>query len=103
LATAEDDIKEHVARIAHEVNQRYGRGESTGALQLETGMVFPFALHRELGHGWIYLEAVDLDELQLQALSLLCGHASNALYSTVAQGLLNSRWDQSDDFDILAI
>jgi len=103
LATAEDDIKEHVARIAHEVNQRYGRGESTGALQLETGMVFPFALHRELGHGWIYLEAVDLDELQLQALSLLCGHASNALYSTVAQGLLSSRWDQSDDYEILAI
>lgn len=103
LAAQEDHVKEHVANITREVNQRAGRGEHTVTLELENGVAFPFALHRELGHGWIYLEAVELDELQLQALALLCGHASNALYSTVAQGLLNSRQDQAEDFDVMAI
>ena len=103
LAPQDDDIKERVAYITRGINQRTGRGQTADTLSLENGVVFPFALHRELGHGWIYLESVDLDELQMQALALLCGHASNALYSTVAQRLLNSRQDQADDFDVMAI
>jgi len=56
-----------------------------------------------LGHGWIYLENTELDDLQQQAMSLLRGHAANALYSTVAQGILIARQDDDVDFNLMAI
>jgi CheY-like chemotaxis protein len=59
--------------------------------QLGTGYLVPLSLHRELGRGWIYLDQVTPDTVGLQALPLLAAHASNALYSTVAQALLAAR------------
>jgi hypothetical protein len=50
-----------------------------------------------MGHGWLYLENVQADELAGRALTLLAGHAANALYSTVAQELLSAREAESSD------
>ena len=55
------------------------------------GTLCPLALHRNLGHGWIWLEGAPQDELARQALPLLAAHAANALYASVAQALLEAR------------
>ncbi|MBI4641637.1 MAG: hypothetical protein HY731_13140, partial [Candidatus Tectomicrobia bacterium] len=55
------------------------------------GFLIPLTLHRDLGYGWIYLEGSNRDVLILQSLSLLATHASNALYSSVAQAMLAER------------
>ena len=55
------------------------------------GYLVPLCLHRDLGYGWIYLGDATPDEVGLQALPILAAHASNALYSTVAQTMLAAR------------
>lgn len=55
------------------------------------GFLVPLVLHRELGRGYIYLQAKVTDSLALTALPLLAAHAGNALYSAVAQALLAAR------------
>lgn len=62
--------------------------------ELEGGYLLPIRLHRDLGHGWIWLEGAAPDRTGLQALTLLAAHAGNALYSTVAQAVLSARDDQ---------
>ena len=86
-----------------EANRLVGQQATAEPIHTEEGTIFPFMLHRELGHGWLFLQTEELDELQHQSLSLLCGHAANALYSTVAQGVLTARQDDDDDFDVMAI
>jgi CheY-like chemotaxis protein len=55
------------------------------------GFLAPIALHRDLGHGWIWLEGQSFDDLAQQALPLLAAHAANALYAAVAQAMLAAR------------
>ena len=55
------------------------------------GVLIPLVLHRELGHGWIYLEAGSTDDVVNQVLPTLAAHAGNALYSSVAQNMLEAR------------
>jgi CheY-like chemotaxis protein len=55
------------------------------------GWLVPIALHRELGHGWIYLSARPEGLLAEQALVLLGAHAANALYASAAQAMLEGR------------
>jgi CheY-like chemotaxis protein len=98
-----EELKNYLNQISTEVNGLVSFDKTATILDSDKGVVFPFALHHELGHGWIYLETRDLDDLQQQAMSLLSGHAANALYSTVAQGLLTARGDDDDDFDLMAI
>lgn len=102
LDVDEDHIDEHITGVKNQVNRQINDADD-GLITCDSGVAFAFALHRELGHGWIYLEGVELDELQQQAMSLLCGHAANALYSTVAQSVLSAARDQDDAFDVLAI
>ena len=61
------------------------------ATRFGEGVLVPLRLHRELGHGWIHLACGEIDELSLQALTLIAAHAENALYSAVAQQMLSSR------------
>lgn len=75
------------ARVAAEPTARALRAAGPFA----EGFLVPLALHRELGYGWIYLEGAVPGELAVQALSLLAAHASNALYSSVAQAMLAAR------------
>jgi CheY-like chemotaxis protein len=65
--------------------------------ELKDGILAPFILHRELGSGWIFFDDVGLDPLTEQLLTLLSGHAANALYSTVAQSILVSQEDEQSD------
>lgn len=67
---------------------------ATGPTPLEGGYLLPIRLHRDLGHGWLWLEGEPPDRPGMQALTLLASHAANALYSTVAQAVLRARDDQ---------
>ena len=67
---------------------------------VEGGYLVPLALHRELGHGWIFLAEVTPDPLSAMALPLLAAHASNKLYSAVAQIMLKGR--EGSIFDSLS-
>lgn len=51
---------------------------------LENGFFVPLSLHRELGHGWLFVEGITPDGPAQQALTLLAGHAQNAVYSSLA-------------------
>jgi CheY-like chemotaxis protein len=55
------------------------------------GFLVPIVLQRDLGYGWLYLAGEAPDDLGVRALCLLAAHASNALYSTVAQAMLAAR------------
>ena len=55
------------------------------------GLLIPLRLHRELGHGWIYVQGGRVDHIVEQVLPVLAAHAANALYAVVAQRLLEDR------------
>ena len=74
---------------------------STEPVAFEGGIFVPLAVHHGLGHGWLYLCDVAIDELASKSLALLAGHASNALYSNIAQHNLQER--EGDVFDEIAI
>lgn len=57
----------------------------------EGGYLVPIALHREVGHGFLYLAEARPDALAEQALGLLASHTRNALYSSVALTMLSKR------------
>jgi len=64
------------------------------------GWLLPLNLHHELGYGWLYLEASALDEAAEYALRLLGEHASNSLYSSVAERMLSGQGDVTDSIAI---
>ncbi len=86
-ARAEAAAHEATARIAQSVPMQ-GRRQ---AGPIEGGYLVPLVLHRELGHGWIFLAEVTPDPLSAMALPLLAAHASNALYAAVARIMLEGR------------
>lgn len=65
------------------------------------GFVVPLQVHRELGHGFVYVEEPNPDELVRRILPMLAAHASNALYSSVAEGMLRAQGGPL--FDAMAI
>jgi CheY-like chemotaxis protein len=74
---------EEVARLLREgLNQE---GPMAG------GYMWPIALDRQLGDGWLYVQAADPDQISRTHLSLLVAHARNALYASVAQAMLAGR------------
>ena len=76
-----EDGSDAEARVA-DVMRRAPSGEGT---------FVPIQIHRNLGSGWIYVDRNIDDELSRSALALLASHASNALYSSVAQAILSTR------------
>lgn len=93
LAGVIDDIR---AKILSTPQAQSG-GDPVG---LDSGLVVPLNVHRELGYGWLYLAVDNVDDLAQSALTLLAGHAANALYSTVAEAMLA---EQEESIDALAI
>jgi hypothetical protein len=75
--------------------------EAKGTIALDGGVFVPLVVPRELGHGWIHLSDATADDLATKALTLLAGHAANALYANVALHNLESR--EGDVFDAMAI
>ena len=64
------------------------------------GLLVPLRAHRDLGSGWLYLNADKFDDLTRSTLTLLAGHAANSLYSTVAESMLAG---PEESIDSLAI
>ena len=95
-------LNEYSDNCRQEINSLVEFYKESTLLDACDGVVFPFALHREIGRGWIYVATTELDNLQQQALYLLCGHASNMLYSMVAKETLPTSSD-GDDFDLMSI
>tara|TARA_B110000503_G_scaffold135681_1_gene216673 strand:- start:3847 stop:4770 length:924 start_codon:yes stop_codon:yes gene_type:complete len=98
-----DDGGEVVARLVKNTNHLVSQSARSEPIFATEGVIFPFALHHELGHGWLFIKTPSLDNLQQQSLSLLCGYAANALYSTVAQRVLIASKDIEDDFNVMSI
>ena len=87
LASGLDDIAASVR--ADSIALALGdRGHAAGAI--DDGYVVPLMLHRDLGWGWLFLADASPDAIARQILPLLTTQAANALYSTVAQELLDS-------------
>lgn len=74
---------------------------SSEPMLLDGGFVVPLNVHRELGHGWIYVAEPSPDARVLRMLPLLAAHAANALYSTIAEAILKGR--QAPLFDAMSI
>ncbi len=55
------------------------------------GWAWPVGLDRQLGEGWLYIQAADPDALTRTNVSVLVAHARNALYASVAQAMLTGR------------
>lgn len=93
LAPSKDPVgaKEAAAAVAARVAAEPTAAALRAAGPFAGGFLVPLILHRELGYGWIYLEGVAPDDLTAQALQVLAAHASNALYSSVAQAILAAR------------
>jgi CheY-like chemotaxis protein len=51
---------------------------------LGNGFLVPLSIHRELGHGWIFVDGFSPDPLAAQTLTLLAGHVQNAIYASIA-------------------
>ena len=93
-ATTAEDIRNHIA------NNETARQTET-PIAFEGGILVPVVLHHELGRGWFFIANAETDNLSIQALTLLSGHAANALYSAVAQSVLENA--DSDKYDSIAI
>jgi CheY-like chemotaxis protein len=95
LNTSTESDQQRAEAAAAELAARVAADPAASALQTAgpfgDGFLVPIVLHRDLGYGWMYLASANLDELAAQALPLLASHASNALYSTIAQAILASR------------
>lgn len=93
--TSADSNTEKAQRAAGDIVSKVSANPSAKSLQdsgaFDKGYIVPITLHRSLGYGWLYLESNITDNLILQSLPLLASHASNALYSNIAQKMLSER------------
>lgn len=77
--------------IAQRVKSEPRAQSALEAIRWADGLLIPLRLHRELGHGWIYLQGGRVDHIVEQVLPVLAAQAANALYAVVAQRLLEER------------
>ena len=66
------------------VQRALSSSQLSGPALVEDGFFVPLSLHRELGHGWLFVDGAAPDDLARKALTLLAGHAQNAIYSSLA-------------------
>jgi hypothetical protein len=90
---------------AEDMRSKVVRAGAAGALReptvIEGGFVVPVDVHRELGHGWIFVEDPNPDPIVKSALPVLAAHAANALYSALAESML--RAEQAPIFDTMSV
>lgn len=90
--------------LAEEIRARIDRdprARSASRPQAHSGgVLIPLKVHRELGSGWLFLADAEADDLARTALTLLAGHAGNALYSAVAEKVLAGAGEMVDSIAI---
>ncbi len=98
LGSAADDVslRAEVENLRHAIEHELASRPLERAEAFGEGYLLPLHLHHELGHGWLYLAVDALDGPAESALTLLVGHAANALYSSVAERMLEGREDAID-------
>lgn len=99
LRVGGDELRAEDARVA------VIRAGATGALRepgpAAGGWIVPLEVHRELGHGWLFVEVPAPDAIVKNALPVLAAHAANALYSSLAESML--RAEQGPVFDAMTV
>ena len=83
-------MKQPLRRLRSECSHPQAQS-AVQATRWADGLLIPLRLHRELGHGWIYVQGGRIDHIVEQVLPVLAAHAANALYAVVAQRLLEDR------------
>lgn len=73
------------------VQRALSAAQPSGPALMEDGFFVPLSLHRELGHGWLFVDGAAPDDLAQKALTLLAGHAQNAIYSSLALSAARER------------
>lgn len=73
----------------------------SGLVNFDKGTLLSLVIPRDLGQGFVYLEPALSDPLLKSLLPLLTGHVTNALYSTIALKMLESR--EGPFFDAAAV
>jgi CheY-like chemotaxis protein len=95
LSLASDADEARRAMLTEEARARVQRAMRTSRLAgptvTENGFYIPLSLHHELGHGFIFVDGFAPDELAKKALSLLAGHAQNAIYGGLALSAARQR------------
>jgi CheY-like chemotaxis protein len=102
LATSTDDVavRADVEKLRHDITHELGSRRLERAETFGDGHLVPLRLHHELGYGWLYLSGNTLDGAAESALTLLAEHASNALYSSVAERMLKEQDDATDSIAV---
>jgi CheY-like chemotaxis protein len=90
---------------AEEIRARIVRARTTSstshaAQDFEGGLLIPLEVHRELGHGYLWVEGAH-DALVRSALPVLAAHAANAVYASVAERILKA--ERGAVFDEVAV
>jgi len=87
--TAHGALAAETARVR--VQHALSTSQLSGPGLLDQGFFAPLSLHRELGHGWLFLDGLAPDELAQKAITLLAAHAQNAIYASLALGAARER------------
>jgi len=91
------DKQESAKGLADQIDKDPAVHMMSQPAEYRDGYLIPLLLHRELGHGWIYLQASDIDRLVVKVMPFLSAHAVNALYAFVARGIAEGRSKNDDD------
>jgi CheY-like chemotaxis protein len=97
---SQSDLRSEAGAVAAKIRAACSQGSlSDGAT--EEGYFVRFALHRDLGDGWIYLHEAQPDELAGKMLPLLGAQAANALYANIARRMLEA--EQGNFYDQMLV
>jgi CheY-like chemotaxis protein len=88
-AAAGSEIAAEALRASVAQAATSGRPLETG--RFGEGYLARLELHRGLGHGWIYVEGSEIDEVTKKTLSMLAAHTANSVYACLAQAILANR------------
>ncbi len=90
---------------AEDLRGRIVREGAAGGLRepgaVAGGFLVPLEVHRELGHGWLFVAVESPEPIVKSALPILAAHAANALYSSLAESIL--RAEQAPIFDTMTV
>ncbi len=80
-----EKTREAALALASDIATNEKGHDLSGPSEFNNGYYIPLSLHQSLGSGYLFLDKVKVDQLAGHGLSVLAQHASNILYSSVAQ------------------